>query len=68
MRWTLIIAIFIAVPIVIGMYALRRPGREHQAEPIDATTDPDPPSPEATRHMTDPPPGSRGAREQDGMP
>ncbi|MGY6501432.1 MAG: hypothetical protein ACXIVQ_11150 [Acidimicrobiales bacterium] len=68
MRWMLIIAIFVAVPIIIGMYAMKRPGRQPQAEPIDAAHEPDLPDAETTRHMSDPPPGSRGAREQDGMP
>ena len=68
MRLLLIIAMVVAVAVLIGTFAVRRPGPERQVEPIDATEDPDPPSAETTRHMPDPPPGSRGDREQRGMP
>ena len=68
MRWMLIVAIVVAVPIFIGMLAMRRSGRDPQVEPIDADRETPPPGPDATRDMSDPPPGSRGAREQDGMP
>ena len=68
MRWILLIAIVIAVPILIATFVARRPAPEHEPETIDAETDPTPPSAEATRHMADPPPGSRGDRERKGMP
>ena len=68
MRLLLIIAIVIAVFVVVGMLILRRPAPEHQTEPIDAVHDPDPPPPEQTRHMPEPPPGSRGDRERRGKP
>lgn len=68
MRILLIVAIVVAVAVLIVTMVLRRPGPERQVEPIDATEDPDPPTPEETRHLGDPPPGSRGDREQKGMP
>jgi hypothetical protein len=68
MRLALIVAIVISVIVIVAMLTMKRPGPEHQVEPIDADHDPHPPSPEATRHMSDPPPGSRGDREQHGKP
>lgn len=68
MRWIILIAIVVAVPILIATFVARRPGPEREPEHMDATTEPTPPPPEVTRRMDDPPPGSRGDREQKGMP
>lgn len=68
MRILLLVASLISVVVILGVLVAKRPGREPQPEPIDAHVDPEPPPPEATRHMADPPPGSRGDRERRGMP
>lgn len=68
MRWILIIAIVIAIPILIATFVVRRPAPEREPETMDAEAAPTPPPPEVTRRMADPPPGSQGDREQKGMP
>lgn len=68
MRLVLIVAIVVAVIVLVAMLTMKRSGPERQVEPIDADRDPRPPAPETTRHMADPPPGSRGDREQHGKP
>jgi hypothetical protein len=69
MRMLIVIfGILALLVVVVGTVVWARPGRSRQPEPIDAEHDPAPPDPEATRHMADPPPGSRGDRERRGMP
>jgi hypothetical protein len=68
MRLLLILSVLVALIVFVALLVMRRPGREPQPEPIDATREPDLPDPETTRHMADPPPGSQGDREQKGMP
>jgi hypothetical protein len=68
MRILLLVASLISVVVILGVLVAKRPGREPQPEPIDAHHDPHLPAPEATRAMDDPPPGSRGDREEKGMP
>jgi hypothetical protein len=68
MRILLLIASLVSVLVIVGVLIAKRPAPERQPEPIDAQVDPDLPDPAATRHMDDPPPGSRGDREQKGMP
>jgi hypothetical protein len=68
MRMLIVVFGIVAVVVVLGWLVWARPRRGRQPEPIDALHDPAPPDPEATRHMADPPPGSRGDRERRGMP
>jgi hypothetical protein len=68
MRILLIIASLASILIVVSVLVAKRPAREPQPEPIDADVDPGLPEPDATRTMSDPPPGSRGDRERKGMP